>query len=243
MIAIANYLYEIFWVLLLYVTLYYGIHIFMEKYAKFIKIVFLVDIKYFNYNNEFGNDLQHKLLHLLSSVATFALLAINPIVHTAIFMWFFFVDVTQINRLVLNLCVLQLLRNFNLMTRRWSGKVDLLLLFQLVYTSVNFWNRSILAPSMFFLVDEASSIQALIKDLKVAHDQLVGFDDKLSALLLKFIAWSEGRKRMLSWVRMLLLVLLLTFSLMFSSLSLWSEVVFYYWGAFRVSTIYNAIRK
>lgn len=240
MLVLANLLFEAMWVGLLYGIFYYGIHTFMEKYARTIKVFFQVDIKYFNYNNEFGNDSQHSLLHLLSSTTTYILLSINPIVHTAIFMWFSFIDVTQVNRLVLNMCILRFIKNFNVLTLRWNGRVDPFVAFQLVYTSLNFWNRSILAPSLFFLVDESIGVVTVAKQLKEAHDKLVGFDDRCSMWCLNVITWCESNAQKLQWGRIFVLVALLMVSLFLTNLTLWSEVVFYYWGAFRIASIYNS---
>lgn len=238
-------IYELLFVCLLYGLLYWGIDHFMCHHAKVFKIIFNVDILYFKYLNETGTKDRHKLLHLIASSVAFLILSINPVVHSFIFAFFKFLDVTQINRLVLYSGILRLLINFNLlMGGRWEGELSdynvVFLAVQTVFTAVNFWNRAIAVPSIFYLVDEFFDIHVLLKQLKASHDVLIGFDDCGATRLTSWIAWWETRKVLFERVRILALGGILLMSIVSSDFKYWSEVPFYYAGTTRLVFLYNS---
>jgi hypothetical protein len=238
--AVLLILYEYLWVAALYTGIYWGAHVFMRDHSRILKVSFDVDLRYFAYNTEEGTQGQHALLHTVAATLAGALLAVNPVVHSAIFFWFKFMDVTQLNRLALYITFLQLARPVNLLNR--SAKfhtADAFLAFQLVYTSLNFWNRHTILPTTFYLVDELGNVPLLAEEVYRVHQGLLGGDDSFSTRVLSWQVWFAGRRAALRAARVTLLGALVLLSVIYGDFSTWAEVVFYYAAAGRVVWLYT----
>ncbi len=230
------------WVTVLYLGIYWGLHIFMRDHARILKLAFNVDLRYFAYS-ETGSTEQHEIMNTLAGVFTAAILSVNPVVHSMIFFWFRFMDITQLNRLVIYGACLRLARMVNTMGRPWyiTRKVrtsDLILGFQLVYTSLNFWNRSTFIPSFFYLLDEIWEIGNVAGELLRVHGALLGCDDKVSNKLMVVKGWFVTKRNTLGTVRLVTLFSFILLSILYSDLTTVSEIMFYFGAAGRVAHLW-----
>jgi hypothetical protein len=236
-------LYEYLWVTVLYVGMYWGGHIFMRDHARILKVAFNVDLRYFSYS-ENGSTEQHDIMHTMAAVLTAVILCVNPVVHSMIFFWFRFMDITQLNRLVIYGAYLQLARLVNIMDRPWyiTRKVsttDLFLGFQLLYTSLNFWNRSMFIPTVFYLLDEMWDLGDAAGELHRVHNALLGRDDKVSNKLLLTKGWFVAKRKTLGVLRLGTLFTFIILSILYSDLSTVSEILFYFGAAGRIAYLYT----
>ena len=236
-------LYEYLWVTVLYMGVYWGGHVFMRDHARILKLAFNIDLRYFAYS-ETGSTEQHEIMHTLAAVLTAVVLCINPVVHSMIFFWFRFMDITQLNRLVIYGAYLQLARLVNTMGRPWYlirnvQTVDIFLIFQLIYTSLNFWNRSMFIPTMFYLLDEMWDLGNVAGELLRVHGALLGRDDKFSNRLMVIKGWFVAKRNTLSALRLGTLFSFILLSIVYSDLTTVAEILFYFGAAGRVAYLYT----
>ena len=235
--------YEYLWISALYVGIYWGSHIFMKDHARILKVAFNIDLRYFAYS-ENGTIEQHEIIHTFAAIITAVVLCINPVVHSLIFFWFKFMDITQLNRLVIYGAYLKLTRLVNIMVRPWyltrpMSTTDFFLIFQLIYTSLNFWNRSTFIPTMFYLLDQIWELGNLAGELYFVHSALIGQDDKVSNKLLIAKGWFVTKKKTLRVLRLGTLFSFILLSILYSDLTTMSEILFYFGAAGRVAYLYT----
>lgn len=245
MLAALVVLYEYLWVTALYTAVYWGAHIFMRDHSRILKVSFDVDIRYFTYNSEEGTRGQHTILHTVAATIAGVLLSVNPVVHSAIFFWFKFLDVTQLNRLALYLSLLQLARRANFLALQKSRakprfeKADVFQGFQLLYTSLNFTNRHTVLPTLFYLVDEAGRLPLLTQEIYRVHQALLGGTDWFGDRVLAWQVWLVSHRATLGVLRVALLSALVVLSLVLGDPRTWSEVVFYYAAVGRIVWLFT----
>lgn len=237
----ANVAYEYLWVSVLYALVYHWGHIFMRDHARILKVAFNVDLRYFDYNNESTSRGKHETMHTLAAVVTGTLLAINPVVHSMIFFWFRFMDITQLNRLAIYTAFLRLARVVNIMDRRDPhlvrplGPTDGFLIFQLLYTSINFWNPNMFIPTLFYLLDEFWEIPQISRELYAVHNVLLGRDDRFSSALLNLNATLAAKRLLIGLLHMSSLMVFILLAIVYSEFATMSEVVFFFGAAGRVA--------
>lgn len=241
---ILNILYEYLWVTAIYIAVYKGGHAFMRDHAKILKVAFDVDIRYFSYNSETASKEKHEMMHTLASTVTFLILAINPVVHSMIFIWFRFMDITQLNRLVIYLAYLRLARVVNIMgntpyvTRKLT-QGDYFMIFQLLYTNLYFWNPAMVIPAAFHLLDEMWDLRMILVEIYNVHRALLGSDDWFSNWVLNKNALIAANRKTLRVLRVGTLFSFILLSIFYSDLNTMTEISFHFAAAGRVAFLYT----
>lgn len=224
-------LYDIFWLGVIYGAMYRGALYLLQEHPHLFKVVFDVDFRFHNFGSEMSLGERHRSVHGIVSALSFCILAVNPVVHSLIFIWLGFLDVVLLNRILLYVNLLKL----------GSGGENLNPMFfvQLIFTVVNYENRSILMPALFQLVDEAFDVTHVFRHLVAVYETLVGNDTRMKSALLSICVYLHANARRILRVRVGLLFAIAVNCLIFSRMDAWGEVIFYYYAAGRIFMLYK----
>ena len=245
-----NIVYDLAWFIVVYYLTYRGFSIFMSDYSKVIKILFDIDIKYFNYNNEMDGDVRHGIVHTISSVIAFAILTVNSIVHSLSFLFcMFMIDVVDLNRILLYILLLKLSSHFNILFKTteynpFNNYHHAQLTAQIVYVILNYHNINVAIPTIFQIIDEIMiGAPTFIMTLRNVHVKLFQCDtyvgNKLVNLCIVVNRYCDYSILITCWV----LGITSMIAFLYAPLHTWSEIFFYYYTAARIAYLYYNHRK
>ena len=231
-------LYELIWNTGVYYIFYKLFNKILTKNIDVFQILFNIEIRLIHFQQECDFKLKHSTLHFLSSVSTFFLMCLRPIVNTIIYWLFFsFIDIAQVNSIILLIYWLQILK-------LWDGyffTANWILIGQLFYTIINFRNSEMLLPAIFQIIDEIYEIQVLIEySIKIFNNLMIkNMEDNF---LFDSIIFLQKNKRQITISRLTILGLIGAYSIFFTDLYMTSEIFFYYYVAVRIVQIYITLK-
>lgn len=222
-------LYELAWVIILYVLSYKFFTLLLTDHTKLLKVAFNVDIRYFQFNLESATKEQHNMLHVLSSFVTFVILSIHPIVHSLVFVWFRFLDITQLNRLVL----------YILLLKNKSFPPDAISIVQILTTCINFYDSSFFFQTLLILVDSFFDIDHFFVEISRIHTQLLASDTAVLKKTYDILAILKSNVKNLWYARLFLLVTITLASITYSQFITYTDFAFYVYASYRIATVYT----
>lgn len=202
----------------------------MRDHSRLVKLLLDIDIRYFTYNMDAGARGRGRILHALASSGTFLVMSFIPIVHSIMFMWFSFLDIVTLNRLALYISYLQLLRH-------WGNKIimtprDWFLLGEVLFVCLNFTNRAMLLPTLFYILDEMWEIPRWAHEMEEVSGMLLGVD---KFRLLSDVSVFFGRHRVaIHRARVAILGAFLLWAIAVIELRYLVEIPFYYGATARI---------
>jgi len=227
-------IYEFAWVLGLYGLSYRFVNFLLQdNNSKILKVVFDVDLRNFQFNMESATKEQHNVLHFLASCITFLLLSVHPIVHSLVFVWFCFLDVTQLNRLVL----------YVLLLKNNTFPPDTLSVLQIIATCLNFYDSSYIFSTLFFLIDSIFYIDYLFIEMSRIHTEVLVSDTVFLKKVYDIITFFKTSVKTLRYVRLVVLVTITLTSITYSKRFTFTDFAFYLYGSYRIATVYTNDEK
>ena len=226
-------LFDLIWITFLYFGLYHSIKYLLSEKTEIFKILFNIDVKFNYYNRENRISESHDILHFMTSLIIIVICCIKPLINCFVYyIAFRFVDVTEVNFILLLTSWLQLLKcwdglNFNL---NWF------IIGQVIYTMLNYKNVESLVPAIFQIVDDSFDINLFFQKIHFIFENILGRIMPLK--LLDMLVWTKAHRHMLKQVRFGVLAFIGLYSLIFTDLYMTSEILFYYYAAFRLVQIY-----
>lgn len=234
-----NILYDVLWFLVIYVVFYKGVDYAFREYAQAIKVLFDVNVRLFNYNSELGVDERHDILFTCSTIISFVILTINPVLHSILYMTLMFmIDVVDLNRILLYILLFKVAKKINPFALSFK-KLDPLLVVQILLVIVNYHNVSIAVPVLFQIIDESTDLNFYFRDILRAHDFLLGGDTRVKEKFMNITLVLESRKKKVISAKIVILSVIAAVSFLYSQLATWGEVGFYYYAVARIAHIYR----
>lgn len=233
-----DFIFDTCFFLSVYACVYLGSERLLRDHHGVFKVLFDVAIRINNFKEEMSEEQRHDTLHAISSVICFSFLGFIPVLQTFLYILFFqFIDVMTLNRLLLYITMLKLLKTAKCTTKfQNSFYTDLL---QIVFIALNYTNTSVVVAVMFQLIDESFDIHHLIKYLDKVYDYVVGNDTWLRTLLWDMRTFVVSRELLLNKLRFSIMGAIVVFTLVFCELNTISEVMFYYYAGLRMLFVYN----
>jgi hypothetical protein len=224
-------IFEILWVALVYFSLYYGIEYLLENKRDVFKILFNLDLRY--YTQETHKKNKHETLHFIASMLVILILCIKPLINCLVY-WlvFSFIDVSEVNSILLIITWLQFLKC-------WDGQrfvVNWFIFGQVLYTMLNYDNVESLFPAMFQISDYCFEAEFLFQKIHYVYLNIINKDPP--EMLLELTAKVKMYQMKLRYVRLSVLCFLAFYSILFTDLYMTSEVLFYYYAAFRITQVF-----
>lgn len=217
---------EIFWICVMYICVFKLVQYVLFEKTDILKILFNVDV------NRIENN-SYRLLHFLSGLIVVTLCSIKPFVNCVIYYVVFrFIDITEINYVLLLLSVIRVLQC-------WDGyefKYNWYVMFQFVYTIVNYSNVESFTPAMFQLVDELFDIDIFVLELENIYKNLISLD--VPRFIFSILSYNKLYTFEKHVTRVVLLSLIGIYSFLYTDLYMSSEFLFYYFVVFRIAQLF-----
>jgi hypothetical protein len=241
--------YDILWIIILYVVLYFLVDKILSDYSSIFKELFNIEIRYYNYTRETDLRQRHDIIHTLASSIAFLILSLSPVVYSLLFLVVFnMVDVVQLNRINLVLVLLRLLYHTHTFDKirlhdfkPWKNVDNGFLLFQLVYVVFNYSNVLSIFPVVFQLIDDLFTVDTVVKKIKMIYSNVFNCESWVTHYMVKFISWHKRNITLLQYTRFAMLLLVLMVSFLWSDFHNSSDFVFFYYCVFRLTQVYFQI--
>lgn len=236
-------LYDLIWWIIIYSALYKGVLFVFKEHPHLFKAVFDIDFRFNNFNMELSSDTRHYTIHGIIAPITFVILAFNPLLETILFMFYGFLDVVTLNRLVVYITLLKMaywIAPFGIIPKKVETYM-MIQVSQLVFILLNYTNIDVLYPVFFQLIDESFDIEIVITHLLELYTSTIGNDTKINQFLIEFKTFMRAHYKKIKMARELLLFLFLLISVIFAEINTWGEILFFYYAALRMIQLHYQI--
>jgi hypothetical protein len=192
-----------------------------------LKLAFDVELR------NFDSRTQRRFTHIIASACTCALLCVSPLLKLLVYMVAFLtVDVTQLNFLLLLLCVTRIL---SLPTLDWRDRTLQGLLLQGAHVALNYYNPRTLIFSLYYLVDALFQYDDIIDACKFILDHVVTSSE--NELCWEIIRHSIVYRKQVRIAHLITLAGIIVLSVLWSRVLSKLEILFYYYGVYRLSEL------
>lgn len=244
MIALLDIFYEVIFVTLLYSSVYFTWKVLLEKYSPIFKILFNVDIRRNYFENEISAKEKHEVYYFASSIMTSLLMMVNPMLKCIVYFSYSFVHIREISSILFVIIWIKFLWYFDLIQHKttflWKSP-ELFLIFQIIYTMMNFNNTTTLIPIIFQLIDEAFEIEWLFKKCASVNNHIINRDNRWTSMIMNINVNFKKYRSFLIWGRIVILSVLVLLSFLYSDLRLIGELFFYIYAIGRLVQVYLMI--
>lgn len=244
MIALLDIFYEVIFVTLLYISVYFTWKVLLEKYSPIFKILFNVEIRRNYFENEISAKEKHEVYYFASSIMTSLMMMVNPILKCIVYFSYSFVHIREISSILFVIIWIKFLWYFDLIQHKSTftcKSSELFLIFQIIYTMLNFNNTTTLIPILFQLFDEAFEIEWVFKNCASVNNHIINSDNRWTIMIMNIIVKFKKYRTFLLWGKMVVLSMLVLLSFFYSDLRLIGELFFYIYAIGRLVQIYLRI--
>jgi hypothetical protein len=243
-LILSVFLCDLLWNVVVYGAAYkMGCVLLLNEYSAILKVLCDSEVRFYHYDVETGPRAHHEAMHLMASAVTFVLLSISPVLYSVVFAMQNFVDIIQVNRIALLVLTLDIMRYVCPEKARMSVSplVVLNLFSQLLLLGANYGNTAVLIPMVFHLWDCAFEVVGFARRLDAVHRSLLESNTVLGGILRDFLLRAVSRAAALRRVRLYTLGCILVYAVYRATFEAWGELLFFYYGTYRVSVLYYNI--
>jgi hypothetical protein len=230
---------DLIWFALLYFVFYKVCELILREHAQLFKILFDIQVRTVSFSRESSVEDCHLSTHTIVSFFTFVLMAINPVIHSLIFVWLGFLDVLLLNRLVLTINLLKIIGWTYPSRPRVLGVSHFSDISQTVFVMVNYTNRFTLIPVLFQLLDTSFDAEKYIAQCEVVYNRIIGNENRLLGQIMSLHAVVIVYDKHIRIARLGCLSFLTLYCACYSGMSTWGEIMFFYYAALRIAFLYT----
>lgn len=236
-------LYDLIWWVVVFGLLYKAVLFVFTDHPHLFKVVFDVDFRFNNFNMELSSDRRHYIIHGIVTPITFVILSFNPILETILFMFYGFVDVVTLNRLVVYIILLKIsfwVAPYGIIPKKIDSHM-VIEITQLLFVLLNYSNTDVLYPVFFQLVDEAFELEKVVTHLLELYSSAAGNDTRINQTLTDIKVFMRAYHKKIKRAREFVLVGFLIISILLAEINTWGEIIFYYYAVLRLIQLHYEV--